>query len=104
MARFSVYSRTILVGHSALELRDPPMGVAFGQFEPADGYRFIQSECRANHYDQSALALTVKTSEGQVIPCAGVGILDYSVDHQDDYIEVNVLGITHPFYVELFSE
>lgn len=101
MARFSVYSGAILVGHSALENRDPPMGVAFGQFEPADGYRLIQSECRANHFDQSALALTVETLEGQVIPCAGVAILDCSDEHQADCIEVNVLGIPHPFYAYL---
>ncbi|WP_246474992.1 hypothetical protein [Pseudomonas folii] len=104
MARFSVYSGTTLVGYSALENTDPSMGVAFGQFDPADGYRLIQSECRANHSDQSALALTVETSDGQVIPCAGVGILDYSVEYQDDYIEVNVLGIHDPFYAELFAD
>ena len=51
------------------------MGVAFGQFVPADGYQAIQQECRANHLDQSALALCVRTEAGLVIPCAGIGIL-----------------------------
>lgn len=80
------------------------MGVAFGQFEPADGYQAIQHECRANHLDQSTLALSVKTEAGLVIPCAGIGILDCSEELMPDLIEINILGIPHPCYGELFPE
>ncbi|OLY77054.1 hypothetical protein AU074_04300 [Pseudomonas sp. ATCC PTA-122608] len=80
------------------------MGVAFGRFEPVDGYRLIQNECRTNHRDQSALGLSVQTETGQVIQCAGVSILDYSEALLPDLIEVNVLGISHPPYGELFPE
>lgn len=80
------------------------MGVAFGQFVPADGYQAIQQECRANHLDQSALALCVRTEAGLVIPCAGIGILDHSEELLSDLIEINILGIPHPFYEELFPE
>lgn len=68
------------------------MGVAFGEFEPAEGYRMIQDECRTNHRDQSALALTVRSDAGVVIQCAGVGILDYSQGLQPDFIEIMFLG------------
>ena len=56
MARFSIYSGMMLVGYSSLESGDPPMGVAFGQFEPTAGYLAIQNECRTNHADQSGLS------------------------------------------------
>lgn len=80
------------------------MGVAFGKFEPAEGYHTIQNECRTNHNNQSALALTVQTDAGQIIECLGVGILDYTDEGLGDFIEINVLGISHPLYGELFPE
>jgi len=104
MTRFSIYSGSVLVGYSALESGDPSMGVAFGVFEPTDGYVGIQSECRTNHSDQSALNLSVQTQTGRVIPCAGVGILDYTEELTFPCIEVNILGVPHAVYGELFPE
>lgn len=104
MTRFSIYSGLVLVGYSALKYGDPPMGIAFGQFEPADGYASIQSECSTNHHDQSVLDLSVQTEAGLVIPCAGLAILDYSKEFPLPCIEVNILGIPHPLYGELFPE
>jgi hypothetical protein len=84
------------------------MGVAFGKFVAADGYREIQHECQANHVDQSGLALTVRTPAETLIPCTGVAILDYSNDapegEQEEWVEVSVLGIPYPLYGELFPE
>jgi len=102
MRRFTIYSGSVLVGHSALEFGDPPMGVAFGPFEPAVGYAAIQNECRTNHRDQSGLDLSVQTETGMVIPCEGVGILDYS---QGGFtcIEINLLGVPAPLYGALFA-
>ena len=56
---FEVFARDILVGHSALELGDPPVGVACGKFIATESNRLIQRECRTNHADQSGLALSV---------------------------------------------
>jgi hypothetical protein len=100
---FKVFAHDVLVGHSALELGDPPMGVAFGKFIATESYRRIQRECRTNHADQSGLALSVTTPEGIHIPCVGVGIVDLS-DQFDDEIEVTVFGIPYPLYGELFPE
>ena len=75
------------------------MGVAFGSFIPAQGYATIQPECRANHGDQSKLQLSVRTPSGEIIQCEGVAILEGGGD-----IEVNVLGVPHPLYSELFPQ
>ncbi|HEX7687942.1 MAG TPA: hypothetical protein VF453_09555 [Burkholderiaceae bacterium] len=103
--RFAVFSGDTLVGHSALEFGDPPMGVAFGKFIPTEGYRLIQDECRMIHTDQAALALTARTSAGDKLPCSGVSVLDYAA-HADvgdePYVEATVLGIPDPLYGELF--
>lgn len=101
--RFTLYSGPVLVGYSALEFADASMGVAFGPFEPADGYAAIQNECNTNHRDQSGLNLSVQTEAGVVISCAGIGILDYSQEQLPACIEVNVLGIPQPFFEELFA-
>jgi hypothetical protein len=62
MSKFAVYAKEILVGHSMLESGDAPMGVAFGEFVPSEGYSQIQAECRRNHEDQSTLCLSVSNS------------------------------------------
>ena len=104
MAAFEIFSAETLVGSSDLEHGDPPMGVAFGRFFPGEGYAAIQAECINNHADQSSLKLTVRTPAGQIIQCAGVGILDDSPDLGMDGIEVHVLGISDPPYKELFPQ
>ena len=104
MAKFSIYSQDLLIGHSLLESGDAPMGVALGAFEPALGYEKVQEFCKANLADQSSLQLSVKTESGKVIPCAGVGILDCSEEPALSYIEVNVLGIPYPLYEQLFPQ
>lgn len=99
MSEFKVYSAATFVGTSSLEHGDPPMGVAFGRFIPAQGYAAIQAECRANHQDQSRLQLSVRTPSGETIQCAGVAILEAGGES-----ELNVLGISHPPYAELFPQ
>lgn len=99
MSVFSIYSGATLVGTSRLEYGDPPMGVAFGRFIPVAGYSAIQAECKSSHQDQSNLHLSVKTPSGEIIQCAGVAVLEGNGDTQ-----VNVLGISHPEYAELFPQ
>ncbi|WP_396268131.1 hypothetical protein [Ideonella sp.] len=102
MTKFLVFHQKALVGHSALEHGDPPMGVAFGQFVPAPDYEAIAAYCKGNHADQTELALSVQTEDGFIIPCVGVGVLDYTEDAGDFYAELNVLGIAHDVYARLF--
>jgi hypothetical protein len=104
MGTFSVFAGKVLVGQSMLEFGDPPMGVAFGKFQPVAAYAEIQRECQINHTNQDHLALSVRTEAGAVVPCAGVSILHSSVESQPVEIEVNVLGIPYPLYGELFPQ
>ncbi len=75
------------------------MGVAFGRFMPAAGYATIQAACKSNHQEQSNLRLSVTTPSGQIVQCAGVGILEGNGE-----VEVNVFGISHPDYEQLFPQ
>jgi hypothetical protein len=97
MSEYKIYSRGTLVGTTMLEYGDPPMGVAFGRLIPTEAYATIKATCVANHHDQSDLQLSAEKPRGEVIQCAGVGILEGGGD-----IEVNVLGISAPSYAELF--
>lgn len=104
---FAIYAGDALVGHSALECGDSPMGVAYGLFIAADGYDAVRHECRTNHADQSGLALSARTPAGNPLPCIAVAVLDYSdqaAEGQPAYVEAAVLGIPHPLYAELFPE
>ncbi len=104
MTRFSIYSGLVLVGYSALDYGDPPIGIASGQFKLADGYAAIQNECSTNHHDQTVLGLSIQTEAGLVIPCEGLAILDYSKVLPSPCIEVNIFGIPYPLYGELFPQ
>jgi hypothetical protein len=102
MEWFHIYSGSVLMGRSALETGDPPMGVVSGEFEPADGYVAIQAECQSNRGDQTSLSFSVRTAMGITIPCAGISIADYSLELGGGCIEVTVLGVPHPLYEALF--
>ena len=102
MAQYRVYAGETLIGHSALESGDPPMGVASGKFFALPAYAFIQPQFIASRdLPQSHLALTIVRPNGDLIPSEhGVTILDYSAELGE--IEVHVVGIGYPLYEELF--
>ncbi len=105
MHRYAVYSAGKLVGHSALEGGDPPMGVAFGRFCPQPEYERIQSAVvAAFSSSQDDLRLSVvDTKSGLPVPGeGGTKILDASGDIGPEGIEIHVLGIAYPLYEQLF--
>jgi hypothetical protein len=104
MGEFKVFSGAALVGYSALENGDPPMGVACGTFTPLPAYSEIQSRCIASRESSQAhLALSITRPTGEVLPAElGVAILDYSVELGE--IEVHAVGIGYPLYEELFPK
>lgn len=105
MPQFHIYSKEVLVGWSELELGDPPMGVAFGRFIPAQSYEQIQpSVISSMEKDQSVLSLSVRLPDGTELECVGVCIADYSAEAGDDGLEVSVLGICNPPYEQLFPQ
>jgi hypothetical protein len=104
MSEYKVFSGETLVGYSALELGDPPMGVALGKFFPLAAYGLIQVQCiAARDLPQSHLDLSIARQNGNVLPVEhGVVILDYSVELGE--IEVQAVGIGYPLYGELFPQ
>jgi hypothetical protein len=99
---YKVYAGPNLVGFSALEAGDAPMGVAFGNFQPTAEYDRIRDVCQKNHSDQSDIQLSVTTADGAVIPAIGVSILDYSISLGEPEIEINLLGVEAKLYESLF--
>lgn len=80
------------------------MGVASGKFLPLPSYQEAQpSIIAARDNTQDHLALTVRTTDGQVLPAqGGVQIVDYSPELGAEGIELHVLGIGYPLYEDLF--
>lgn len=105
MHRYAVYSTGKLVGHSALEGGDPPMGVAIGRFFPQPEYETIRPAVAAafsSSQDQLRLSV-VDTETGLPLPAeGGAQILDASDDVGPEGMEIHVLGIGYPLYEQLF--
>jgi hypothetical protein len=104
MSEFKVFAGGTLIGHSALESGDPPMGVASGRFLPLPAYSSIQSQCIASrNLPQAHLELSIVRPSGEPLPAAdGVAILDYSAELGE--IEVHAVGIGYPLYEQLFPQ
>jgi hypothetical protein len=104
--RFEILSGSTLVGYSDLEQGDPPMGVAFGRFFPLPAYASIRAlvvSLRDSSFE--SLPLSVRVVGGHLLqPEGGVAIRDFSAEHGDEAIEVEVFGIAYPQYEELLPE
>lgn len=104
MPRFEILAGGVVIGYSELEHGDSPMGVASGKFFPLPAYESIQPQViAAREGSQEGLDLAVRAAGGQTIPAqGGVRIDDYSAELGEDGLEVDVMGIPHPLYEELF--
>ena len=104
--RFNIYSGESLIGWSELELGDPPMGVAFGNFIPAPGYDTIRSTIvNPRGQGEDVLWLSARLADGTLLEAVGgVHIQDHSDEIGEDGREVAVLGIGYPLYEILFPE
>ena len=101
MKRFEIYSGTTLIGRTAFEKADAPMGVAFGIFFPTGAYELIRAiSRRLAQSDQTELQLKAKL-DGNVLPCVGVTIFDVDDDLNAE-IQVDIQGVPYPNYEELF--
>jgi hypothetical protein len=104
MSEYKVFAGKTLIGHSALETGDPPMGVASGKFLPLPAYSAVQSQCiTSRDLPQAHLELSIIRPSGELLPAVhGVAILDYSVEIGE--IEVHAVGIGYPLYEQLFPQ
>ena len=102
--RFQVKLGNEIVGFTALEAGDAPMGVASGRFLPTSAYSSIQPYC-IEHRDRwlPIPGLAVSVPDGSPIECSGsVQIVDFSVELGEAGIEIYLNGVTNPRYEELF--
>ena len=103
MPNFEVLSGSLIIGHSELELGDPPMGVAFGKFLPLSAYAKVkEAVVAALETYQDHLYLSVRLVGGETLPAQSVHLSDFSAELAPDEIEVSVIGISYPLYGELF--
>ena len=92
--RFEILDADVVIGTTAFESGDSPMGVAYGSFEPTSAYRLEHAS------PDSGLVARI---EGQLIPSAGgVGIDDLFEEIGER--QVTIFGIDHALYAKLFPE
>ena len=117
MPKFELYAGDELMGWSALETSDPPMGCAAGVFYPNENYARIRDRVRAFFSDDGgrtqanwdeivALALTVRPA-GQAAfePVGGLDLLDVAEELEDESERVlSVLGLPHEVFRQHFRE
>jgi len=82
---FGIFQGDMLIGRSALERGDPPMGVAFGQFEPTDAFAPLRIAMKPTHdgagkeqRDTRYLeGLCARTADGIALVCSHVEVCEY---------------------------
>lgn len=104
MHQFEILANSVVIGYTAFELGDPPMGVAFGKFIPIATYKAVQPTIiQYTGREVVGIALAVRiASTQQLIQCLGVAITDYSAQFGAEGLEVAALGIGYPPYADLF--
>jgi len=92
--RFDVVVDDVVVGWTALESGDPPIGVARGQLHPNDAYGDVKP----------GSSFRVRAVGGEFLePSAGVHVEDCSADSGADAIEISVLGLDSAIYETYFA-
>jgi hypothetical protein len=107
---FCIFHGNVLIGRSRLEYGDPPMGVAFGQFEPTDAFAPLRAAMTSardgsgkERRDMRLLSgLCAKTVGGTVIVCLHVEVFEYGEVDDPFGLEVFCTMIEYPLYEQLF--
>lgn len=121
--KFLLYAGQELVGWSALEVADAPMGCVSGVFYPNENYTKIKSvireysECSAlgakgskEEYEKAwgkveALGLTVKPEQEQTFEPVGVSLIDFAEELEDETgRELSVIGLPLETFIKYFQE
>ncbi|WP_298937881.1 hypothetical protein [uncultured Ruegeria sp.] len=104
---FQVHYHEELIGTSALEDGDPPMGCAEGVFVAEEGFADFRVAVAPQRDDDPAISrwigLSVRTKDGDEIECSDAVLFEYKLgDHKE--LRIDVIGIPHPHYEELFPD
>src|SRR5438128_293522 len=102
---FSIYWNSTLIGRSALESGDPPMGVAFGKFLPTSEFAAMRNQMVEDGPNLRRLTgLSAAAADGIRIDCAAVTVTETANADDPSSLEVECLGIEFPKYGDLFPE
>jgi hypothetical protein len=108
---YVIFRGATIIGHSALESGDPPMGVATGVFEPTarflqirDSWRPVVDGAGHRHPDMRAWdGLSVRTPDGIEVECqGGVEVVEAGPADAPWGREVTCFCIPYPMYEQLF--
>jgi hypothetical protein len=107
---FGIFHGDVLIGRSELESGDPPMGVAFGQFEPTDAFAPLRKAMKPGRdgtgkelRDTRYLAgVCARSADGIALVCSHVEVCEYGEADSPLALQVFCLGIKQPPYEELF--
>lgn len=122
--KYLLYAGQELMGWSALEVADPPMGCVAGVFHPNENYGKIMNiirECSLccslggkvdkEEYSRvwskvESLDLVVKPEQGEAFaPVGGVSLIDYAEELGDAAgRELSVLGLPHEAFIKHFRQ
>jgi hypothetical protein len=95
----------MVIGSSALEVSDPPMGCAEGIFLPNESFSLFRARVEPQPDGDPEVrrwtGLSIRTKDGTQVECIDAVLFEYQLG---DYSElcVDVLGIPYPIYEELF--
>jgi hypothetical protein len=102
---FHLFYRKELIGKSALEDGDPPMGCAEGVFYAGEGFSEFRASVAPQTDDDPAIkrwvGLSVHTEGGVKVECLETVLFDWDFGDEKE-LRVDVIGIQNPRYEELF--
>ena len=95
----------LLIGTSRLELGDPSMAVAFGEFTSAcDLEKVLGTPSHTEKALKGWEGFSVSTKVGTSVECDGVYLVQVEIEHGEYEYEITCLGISHPLYGTLFPD
>lgn len=103
---FKIFYDGKLIGTSALEEGDPPMGCAEGAAFPHGEFQKFRATVSPERDNDPSIkrwiGLTITTMDEKLIECIDVVLFEYDFGEWKE-LRVDVVGIPNPLYEELFS-
>lgn len=101
---FSIYLDDNLIGQSAFEAGDPPMGIVIGMFFPAKPYvNYLEAIAAYRDKPQGHFNFYVKTTDDELVPVKFLRIEDYSSELNEIEVTMCIDGDQY-LYQRLFPK
>jgi len=106
----SVYSNTLLIGHTDLQVGDEGMGCVFGEFIPTDNYyNFVQKSVwefwsdKPNYEKWDALKINVQLANGYFLYPIGGYTFDDVEEFSDEPKRIDIAGLYRHVIEDFFQ-